>query len=101
MPSTVDDVLFGEPAGRPNSLVQFASAFAFLSIHLYFYVYLGVRGTSGSWLLVMAFATMLSGIAESLPIHRRKIAGALRLTAILTFVCLIVAVVLAPDIVTG
>ncbi|WP_324758381.1 hypothetical protein [Haloarcula montana] len=99
MPSTVNDVLFSEPSGRPNSLVQFAGAFAFLVIYLYFYVYLG--GTSGTWVLAMALGAVLSGTAESLPIHRRKIAGTLRVASILTFVCLIAAIVLSPGIVTG
>ncbi|MFC7077631.1 hypothetical protein [Haloarcula halophila] len=99
MPSIVDDVLFSEPSGRPNSLVQFAGTFAFLVIYLYFYVYLGE--TSGTWLLAMALGAMLSGTAESLPIHRRKIAATLRLASILTFVGLLVAIVFDPGIVTG
>ena len=97
MPSTIETVLFGEPAGRPNSLVQFTAAAVFLAI----YAYAAARGAaaSGEWLLVMALAATLSGVAESLPKDRRRAAGGLRLTAILALVCLLAVV--TPDLVTG
>jgi len=99
MPSIVDDVLFSEPSGSPNSLIQFATAVAFLSI----YAVLATRdgAASNSWLLVMTVAALLSGIAESLPTDRRRLAGGLRLTATVALTCLITIVALAPELVTG
>ncbi|TKX77567.1 hypothetical protein EXE53_25875 [Halorubrum sp. SD626R] len=97
MPSILSDLVFTEPSGRGNALVQFAGALAFLGL----YGYSGLAGNAGSsgWLLVMALGATLAGIAESLPSHRHRTAGVLRLTAIAVLLCLLVAVVFAPEFV--
>jgi len=97
MPSTIERVLFGEPAGRPNSLVQFTAAVVFLAL----YAWSVATGTSGDWLLVMTAATTLSGVAESLPNDRRRTAGLLRLAAALSLVCLLAVIAVDPEFVTG
>jgi peptidoglycan/LPS O-acetylase OafA/YrhL len=99
MPSGTEEVTFSEPAGRPNTLVQFAAALAVSCL----YVHSGVvaDSTSNGWSLVMAVGSALSGAAESLPEDRRRTAGVLRLTAVLALLCLLVAAVLAPELVVG
>ena len=99
MPSRIVDTVFSEPSGRPTALVQVAGALVFSGL----YVYYGLlrNGTPGSWLLVMALASTLSGVAESLPSPRRRAAGVLRLTGIVLLVALLVSTVLAPDVLLG
>ncbi|SMO77047.1 hypothetical protein [Halorubrum cibi] len=99
MPSVLSDLVFSEPSGRTNALVQFAGAITFLGL----YAYSGVTSNAGSsdWLLVMALGAVLAGVAESLPKDRRLAAGVLRLAAILVLLCLLVAIVLAPEFVVG
>lgn len=66
------------------------------------YVYFGVLGDSistSSVFLAIGFA--LSGIAESLPKDRRRMAGVFRVTAVLVLVSLIALVTLAPGLVVG
>ncbi|SDM80671.1 hypothetical protein SAMN04487949_2653 [Halogranum gelatinilyticum] len=99
MPSTVSDVLFSEPAGRPNSLFQFAAAAAFTGLYLFVTV---AGDTVGSgWLLVMAATSVCSGVAESLPKDRHRTAGVLRLTVVLVLAGLVVSIILEPQIITG
>jgi hypothetical protein len=99
MPSVLSDLVFDEPSGRPNALVQFAGAVAFLGL----YGYSRVVGNAdpSDWLLVMALGATLAGVAESLPKDRHLAAGVLRLAAILVLSCLLVASVLAPEVVVG
>ncbi|GAA0515937.1 hypothetical protein SAMN04488066_11536 [Halorubrum aquaticum] len=99
MPSVLSDIVFSEPSGRTNALVQFAGAITFLGL----YAYSGVTGNAGSsdWLLVMALGATVAGIAESLPNDRYLAAGVLRLTAIFVLSCLLVAIVFAPEFVVG
>ncbi|WP_254838679.1 hypothetical protein [Natronomonas marina] len=96
MPSTIDETLFGEPSGRPVSLVMFSGAVLFLGM----YVFYGVLrdGSSLEWLLVMSAGNGLAGAAESLSTDRRRAAGVLRAAAIFVFLCLVGAVVLAPEL---
>lgn len=98
MPSEISDAVLSEPSGRPHAHVMFAGAFVMSSIYLYFDVLLG--GTSLSS-LVMAVGFALSGLAESLPAGRRRIAGGLRVAAILWFVGTLGLLVFVPDIVLG
>jgi hypothetical protein len=96
MPSLLSDTLFSEPSGRGHSIVMFASALVFLG--LYGYVH---ADTSAAWLLVMAGGNVLSGVAESLPADRRRAAGAFRIAAVSLLLCLVIAMVVAPDLVVG
>lgn len=99
MPSIVDETVFSEPSGWPIAVIQLCGALFFSG--LYGYVMLVENATVGSWLLLMAAGSALSGVAESLPKSRRQAAGGLRLTAILVFCCLLVAISLAPELVAG
>ena len=95
MPAIVDDVLFRDPAGRPKAIGQFILALGFLAL----YVFATMGGSSGGWLLVMTISILLSGIAESLPTERRRLAGLLRFTALLALTCLIAMLASAPEVV--
>jgi hypothetical protein len=99
MPSTVSDVLFSEPSGRPTTLVQFAGAVVFLSLAVYM-VTVG-NASQSRWVLVMMAGFALSGSAESLPKNRRRLAGVLRLTAITILLGLVAVSLLAPGFVLG
>ncbi|MFC3960003.1 hypothetical protein [Halovivax cerinus] len=99
MPSTIGDVVFSEPAGRPFALVQLCSALLISSLYVY-YAVLG-NSTVGRFVLFMIAGTALSGIAESLPKTRRRATGILRVTAILVFVCLLATISVAPEAVMG
>jgi hypothetical protein len=95
----ISDVLFNEPQGRPNSLVQFGASLSFFCIFVYF-------SSVGSaeeflWILFLIVGAALSGIAESLPKAQRRAAGLLRLTAILVLVCVLAIMFLAPEYVIG
>ncbi|KPN29876.1 hypothetical protein SY89_00596 [Halolamina pelagica] len=96
MPSLIDEIAFSEPSGRGHSIVMFASALVFLG--LYGYVH---ADTSAEWLLVMAGGNVLSGVAESLPADRRRAAGAFRIAVVSLLLCLVIAMVVAPDLVVG
>ena len=95
----VSDVLFNEPQGRPNSLVQFGLSLSFLCI----FVYASSVGGAGEflWILFLIVGAALSGIAESLPKAQRRAAGLLRLTAILVLVCFLTIMFLTPEHIIG
>jgi peptidoglycan/LPS O-acetylase OafA/YrhL len=96
----ISDVLFNEPQGRPNSLVQFGASLSFLCLFVYAWS-VGEPGAVVPWVLFFIVGTALAGIAESLPKNRRRAAGLLRLTAILVLVCLLVIMFLAPEYIIG
>ncbi|MFD1600542.1 hypothetical protein ACFSBX_16500 [Halobellus rarus] len=96
----ISDVLFNEPQGRPNSLIQFGASLSFLCIFVYFWS-VGEAGAVVPWVLFFIVGTALSGIAESLPKNRRRAAGLLRLTAILVLICFLAIMVLAPEYIIG
>jgi hypothetical protein len=98
VPSKIRAVVFSEPSGRLNALVMFAGSFAMLSIYLYYDILLGGSSLSS---LVMAVGFALSGLAESLPTDRRRIAGGLRVTAILWLLGLLGLTIFAPEVVLG
>ncbi|WP_372479349.1 hypothetical protein ACAH01_12095 [Halomicrobium sp. HM KBTZ05] len=93
MPSKIEAVVLNEPAGSPKTLVMFFGAVLFVGV----YAYGALRGSSNTFLLVMAAGFVLSGIAESLPTDRRRTAGVLRVTAILILLALVAVVLFAPD----
>jgi hypothetical protein len=99
MPAKINEVVFSEPSGRPNTLIQFAGALAFSGL----YAYSWIAGNSGSssWLLLMVVGSASAGIAESLPKDRRRTAGAFRLAAIFVLLCLLAATIFAPEFVIG
>src|SRR6056297_2004624 len=99
MPSFINQIIFSEPAGRPNSLIQFTASLVFLGI--YIYAWTGGNGDSSSWILVMMFGSALSGIAESLPKDQQRSAGILRATAVTVLLCLLAATVFAPEFIVG
>ncbi|WP_254761916.1 hypothetical protein [Natrinema marinum] len=71
--------LFSEPSGWETARVSLLSAVAFFGIYAYFEV-LYNSGLAST--LVIGAAAALSGIAEFVPKDRRRVAGALRVTAI-------------------
>ncbi|QKY19790.1 hypothetical protein B4589_005125 [Halolamina sp. CBA1230] len=94
MLSTLRNTLFSEPSGRPHALIQFGGAVLFVALYAY-----GVaRGSGSEWLLVIATANVLSGTAESLPSDRRRLAGSLRIAAILVCVGLLALLVFEPGL---
>ena len=93
MPSRIGEIVFSEPSGRPHAIVMFASAAFFLVF------YAVAADAAGSWLLVMAGGNALSGIAESLPADRLRLAGAFRIAAISLFLALLTALVFVPGFV--
>ncbi|MFD1600384.1 hypothetical protein [Halobellus rarus] len=96
----ISDVLFNEPQGRPNSLIQFGASLSFLCIFVYSWS-VGEAGAVVPWVLFFIVGTALSGIAESLPKNRRRAAGLLRLTAILVLICFLAIMFLAPEYIIG
>jgi len=99
MPSSINEVVFSKPSGRPTALVQFAGSLIFLG--LYVYSWIEGNADSSNWLLIMVVGSTLAGIAESLPENRRQTAGALRLAAILVLLYLIAAVIFTPEAIIG
>ena len=94
--SGIRKFVFAEPSGRPKSIFMFSGSLVFLSI----YVYFGVLGDSSSIdELFISVGFALSGIAESLRKDRRRIAGLLRITAVLVFISLLAALFSTPEIV--
>ena len=100
MPSNISEILFREPSGRRDTatLVQFAGAVVFVSMYVYFSV---LGADSLGWLLVMAAGFTLAGLAESVPTERKRAAGLLRLTSMLVFLALIVAILLSSEVILG
>jgi len=96
MPPVVTEVLFSEPSGRPQTLVQFSGALVFLGLYVYAWS-VGSAASSG-WLLGMVVGTVLSGTAEALPKRHRRLAGVLRLAAILVIGTVLAATVFVPDL---
>jgi hypothetical protein len=98
MPSSISETLFSEPSGRPITLVHAAGALIFAGLYIYGWV---VDGSPVTWLLVMVIGTGMAGIAEALPKSRRQAAGILRSVAILVFLSLVVASIVAPGSIVG
>ena len=77
--------LFAEPSGWEAARVSLLSAVAFLGMYAYFEL---LYNSGLAAMLVIGVATALSGVAEFLPKDRRRVAGALRVTAIGVLVAL-------------
>ncbi|WP_136601783.1 hypothetical protein [Salinigranum halophilum] len=97
MPSIIDETVFSEPSGQPIGAIQLCAALIFSGV--YGYAMFAENSTLGSWPLFMAAGSALSGIAESLPNTRRQAAGVLRLTGLFVLLCLLVAILFAPEFV--
>jgi hypothetical protein len=96
MSSTIKAFLVSEPSGRPAAVVLFSGALIFLGM----YVYFGILGDSPTiFELFLAGAFALSGTAESLPKQNRRVAGALRFTAIVIPLIMILILAIAPEII--
>ena len=98
VPSKINDVVFSEPSGRVQALAMFAGSLAMASIYVYFGVLRGVPSINS---LVMAVGFALSGVAESLPSERRRLAGGLRIAAVLLLTALLVLIVSVPELFVG
>ncbi len=77
---------------------MFAGAVVMSSIYLYYGI---LRDGSALSSLIMAVGFALSGFAESLPTDRRRIAGGLRVAAILWLIGLLGLTISAPEVVLG
>jgi hypothetical protein len=98
MPSKIKDTVFSEPSGRSTAVVMFAGSLAMLSLFVYYDI---LRDGSSISSLIMAVGFALSGLAESLPTDRRRIAGGLRVTAILLLIGLLSLTIFAPQVILG
>ncbi|RDZ44942.1 hypothetical protein C5B91_08645 [Haloferax sp. Atlit-10N] len=96
MPSIVNETVFSEPSGGLFPVVQLCGALVFSGLYWQYAVV--EQSLSGGWLLFMIAGTALSGLAESLPKHRRRAAGVLRVAAILVLTCLLAILFLAPEL---
>jgi hypothetical protein len=96
----IGDVLFNEPQGRPNSLIQLGASFSFSCVFAYAWS-VGEPGAVVPWVVFFIVGTALSGIAESLPKPRRRAAGLLRLTAVIVLGCFLAVMFLAPEYIVG
>ena len=98
MPSKIEDVVFSEPSGRLTAFVMFAGSLVMLSIYVYFDI---IHDGSSINSLIMAVGFALSGFAESLPTGRQRMAGRLRLIAIILLFGLITLTIFAPEVILG
>ena len=96
MPSIIKDNVFQEPRGGISALFYLATALLFVGI----YAYVGIIANPlpGAYILYSAVFGLL-GIAESLPNHRRRAAGILRLASILASAILLAIIVFYPELV--
>jgi len=92
--SRIQNGLFREPSGRPQTLVMFGGAFVLSSLAIYAYAF---GGTTLTWTLAMAVGFALSGVAEALPTERRRTAGGFRVAAVVLLLGLVGVVALAPE----
>ena len=91
MPSIIEKTVLSEPSRGLHTVMLFFFSLVFMSIYVHFDV-LGNSPSASAGILSIGFA--LSGIAESLPTHRRRIAGIFRITAILLLLSMIVTNIL-------
>jgi len=97
MPSIMEDTVFKEPRGGILALVWIAGALLLIGQYGY-YVILG-NSTIGNFIFFMCAGFGLLGIAESLPNHRRRAAGILRLASIFVFSSLLAILIFDPGVV--
>ena len=96
MSSKIKAFLLSEPSGWPIAVVMFSAAFIFIGMYIYFGV-LGDSSTIHELFLAGAFAS--SGIAESLPKEKRRMAGFFRITAIFIPLIMITILLIAPEVI--
>lgn len=89
--------VFNEPNGRRIGLLYLSLAFLMLIAHSYF----AVLRDGPRHMLFLGVAFALSGVAESLPPDRRRMAGVLRMSAISSAVILLLLLYFNPDFVLG
>ena len=99
MPSFNNQIVFSDPAGRANSVIQFTAPLVFFGMYLY--AWNGGNGDSSSWLLVMMVGSALSAIAESLSKEHQLTAGILRTIAVTVLLCLLATTLSAAEFVVG
>jgi hypothetical protein len=97
MHSIIEDTVFKEPRG--GILALFYLAVALFFIGLYGYYAMIANSLTGTYVLFMCAVFGLIGIAESLPNHRRRAAGILRLASIFVSISLLAILVFHPDLV--
>jgi len=97
--ATVREMLFSEPSGRGIGLVFLGCSLVELLAWAYFAVVLDA--SPGPTLLVLGVGFAISGVAESLPTDRRRLAGLLRVVAIGGLLGFLGLVVVSPEVVTG
>lgn len=91
-------MLFSEPSGRRQAVVMFAGALAFVGLYLTAWF---LDESVPRFALILLVGSVLPGIAEVLPKDRRRIAGGLRVLAILVLVCLLALIIFAPKFISG
>lgn len=96
MPSILDRTLFHEPSGLPTALALFAGSLLLLSIYVYYWS-LGASPSVTAPAIAVGFA--LSGVAESLPKRRRRIAGVFRVASLTLLLGLLTMTTFAPEVV--
>jgi hypothetical protein len=99
MPSIIEDTVFKEPAGGILALVYLAGALLFIGQYGYYVIIANYQ--PGNFILFMSVGFGLSGIAESLPTHRRRAAGVLRLAAIFVYISLLATLVFDLGVLIG
>jgi uncharacterized membrane protein len=95
MPSAIQDTVFKEPTGGILALIYLAGAL--LLIGQYGYYAIIANSAPGNFVLFLGAGFGLSGIAESLPKHKRRAAGVLRLAAVIVLISLLAAIAFAPE----
>lgn len=97
--ATVREMLFSEPSGRGIGLFFLGCSLAELLAWAYFAVVLDA--SPGPTLLILGGGFALSGVAESLPTDRRRLAGVLRVVAVSGLLGFLGLLFVVPGIVTG
>ncbi len=77
---------------------MFSGSLVFLTIYVYYDI---LRNSPSVFALVIAIGFAMSGIAESLPEERRRVAGGLRVTMVLFMLSLIATTIFAPELIIG
>ena len=88
-------MLFREPDGRRKGL--FFSLLSFVCILGWVYFSIVLNGPHNMLFLGIAFA--FSGLAESLPLNRQRLAGVLRILGLGILVVFLVLLTLAPELI--
>jgi hypothetical protein len=93
----VQRMLFREPDGRRKGLLF--SLFSFICILGWMYFGIVLNGPHNMLFLGIAFA--FSGVAESLPASRQRLAGVLRILGLGVLIIFLVLLILVPESIWG